>query len=355
LSNMNPLKKDIMGKSKKLTARTAPASGTFKKKLLSCVKLNSIPGLLSFLAALSLMLLFAAVVFTLIRESIPAIEKISMGELFGARFQGVFTSGVAVFGLLPSLWGTFLITVIAIALATPVSLAMAIVANETGIGWLQRTLRSVLGVLSGIPPVVYALLSIVFIETIIGPKFSGLGGIYSSTAPPDMSWWTVSAMPSGGSTILGGIMIALLIIPFMAPLIDDAIHNVPGDLKEASLAAGAGKWQTLTGVTLPYAMSGIFSAVSLGALKGMGDVIIVGWCVGFESGLPNPLYDIFEKTASLTSTAAGLAGGFSGGASPTGLRIPVAYFTGLLLLIMAIVILVLVQVLTRLYKKRFSA
>jgi phosphate transport system permease protein len=255
---------------------------------------------------------------------------------------------------LPALWGTFLVILIALLLAIPASLTMAIIANETGIGWLQRGLRGILGIFSGIPPVVYALLSIVFVTTVIGPKFSGLGGPYEATAPPGMSWWNVSNMPTNGSTILGGIMIALLIIPFMAPLLDDAIHNVPHDLKEASLATGASRWQTLTGITLPYAMSGIFSAISLGALKGMGDVIIIGWCVGYESGLPNPIYDIFEKTASLTSTAAGLAGGFSGVSSTTGLRIPVAYFSGLLLLVMATVFMLAIQILAKTFKKKYS-
>jgi ABC-type phosphate transport system permease subunit len=127
---------------------------------------------------------------------------------------------------------------------------------------------------------------------------------------------------------------------------------VPGELKEASLALGASRWQTLTGVVLPFAMTGIMAAISLGALKGMGDVIIVGWCIGFESGLPTPLLDILQKTPPLTSTAAGLAGGFGGQGTAEGLRIPVAYFTGFLLLVVALAIQTIVHLLTNAYKRR---
>ncbi len=335
----------------------APGQGMLKaaaRAFLSQVRINSLPGLLSFMAAMLLLALFGAVVFILIKESLPALERISLSELFGTRFQGVYTYGISVFGLLPALWGTFLVTITAVAIAAPVSLAMAVVANEPDAGWVGQTLRGILSVLGSVPPVVYALLSVVFIEVFFGPKLSGVGGPYELMPPPGMSWWRVGSMSTGGSTLMGGLMIAFLVIPFMAPLIDDAIRNVPEELKEASLALGAGRWQTLTGVVLPFAMTGIMASISLGALKGMGDVLIVGWCVGFESGLPTPLWDVLQRTPPLTATAAGLAGGFSGGVSTSGLRIPVAYFTGFLLLVLALLILLLVQLLSRAYKKRFG-
>jgi phosphate transport system permease protein len=134
---------------------------------------------------------------------------------------------------------------------------MAVVANEPGAGWLGRALRAMLSVMASVPPIVYALMSIVFIEIFISPKLSGVGGVYEAAAPPGMYWWSVGGLPNGGSTLLGGMMIALLVIPFMAPLIDDALRNVPGELKEASLALGASRWQTLTGVVLPFAMTGV--------------------------------------------------------------------------------------------------
>jgi ABC-type phosphate transport system permease subunit len=160
-------------------------------------------------------------------------------------------------------------------------------------------------------------------------------------------------LPYSTSTLLGGIMLSMMVIPFLAPLFDDAIRDVPHSLKEASLALGAGRWHTLKNVTLPYAFSGLVSASSLGALMAMGDVVIVGMVIGFESPLPTPLFDILKSVAPLTSTAAGFSGGFSQGAfNPLGNS--AANFTGLVLLIMAFAILVLVSIIQRRFKRRFS-
>ena len=171
--------------------------------------------------------------------------------------------------------------------------------------------------------------------------------------PPGMTWWKPGILPYSNSTLLGGIMLSLLIIPFLAPLIDDAIKDVPHSLKEASMSLGASRWHTLKTVTLPYALSGITSACGLGILKAMGDVVIVGMVISFESSLPSPLFDILKSTATLTSTGAGFSGGFTQGAANP-LRNSAANFTGLLLLVLAFIILALIPVLQKKFKKRYA-
>jgi phosphate transport system permease protein len=195
-------------------------------------------------------------------------------------------------------------------------------------------MRALLGVLGGIPSIIYALMAVVFAQLFVIPKFTGAGIPGDQMPPPGMYWWTPGGLPYVTSTLLGGIMLSMLIIPFLAPLLDDAIRAVPHSLKEASLSLGVSRWQTLTMVTIPNAMSGIISACGLGSLKAMGDVVIVGMVVGFESSLPNPLFDILKSTAPLTSTGAG--------------------FSGLVLLVLAFGILALVAYLQRRYKKRFA-
>ena len=139
----------------------------------------------------------------------------------------------------------------------------------------------------------------------------------------------------------------------MAPLFEDAIKNVPLSLKEASLGLGASRWYTLKTTTLPYASPEIISAIGLGALTAMGDVVIAGMVISFESPLPIPLFDILKSTAPLTSTGAGFSGGFNQGAFTLKSN-SAANFTGLLLLIMAFGILLLVNVLQSLFKKRLN-
>ncbi len=288
--------------------------------------------------------------------------------LFSTEFSGVFKAGRELYGLVPTLWGTFLAVVIAITIALPVSLAMVVFSSEFPLVFLGRGMRGILGLLSGIPPIVYALASGVLVRVFMIPNFTGgflfetLCAVELGLYPPEEfpPWpWGPGGLPWGwgdpNSTLLGGIMLALLIIPFVAPLIHDAIETVPHGLKEASFALGANRWHTLKKVTLPLALSGIIAATALGSLKAMGDVLIAGWVIGWEPGtMPDPLWDVLERTTTLTATGAGLAGIHS---PPVAVDTAdsVAYFTGLLLLVMAFAIMGLTTLLQRRFKKRFSS
>jgi phosphate transport system permease protein len=306
--------------------------------------------------ALIPVVVFGFIVAHLLVESVPAVQDVGLGELFSTEFAGGFTSTERAYGLLPAIWGTLLAVMIAVGIALPVSLAMAVFASEFTFGFLGRGIRGLLWILSGIPPILYALMAIVFVELFMIPNFAGQG--LEQIPPPGMDWWNHGALPTakfgGNSTLMGGIVLAMLVIPFMAPMMDDAIRNVPLELKEASLGLGANRWHTLRKVTLPSAISGIMSATALGSLKSMGDVLIVAWVIGLESGLPSPGWDIFERTAPLTATGAGLGGGFEFAGSCGGTDCSVAYLTCLMLLVMAIAVLIVLTLLERRFKRRTS-
>lgn len=252
------------------------------------------------------------------------------------------------FGLLPALWGTFLVTLLAMIIATPISLALAVIATDFSYGFASSVVRWTIGILSGIPPIIYALLSTTFIDLFILPKFAGQGMATAKLPSPSM-------LPLDGSTLLGGILLALLITPIMAPLMDDAIQNVPHSLKEASLSLGAGRWQTLTGVTIPSALSGIGGAIELGILTCLGETIIVAFAIGFMAdNLPAPLFDILQRVAPLTSTIAGISAGNFTRAEGSALQISVSNFIALLLLILAFVILGVATYIQRRINKRLN-
>ncbi len=294
-------------------------------------------------------------------------------SLFGTDFSTIYSSGIGRYGLRPAMIGTFSVTFIALLIALPVSLAMAVFAAEFPLGFLGRGLRLVLGVLAGIPPIVYALMAVVFVTPFMQPKFTA-GFTFSSpdtakigVAPEN--WpangvpWNQGAFPwdpSGqdNSVLLAGIVLSLLVIPFLAPLMEDAIRNVPREPKEASLALGANRWHTLRRITLPRAMPGIVAATGLGTLKVLGDVMIVLFIVGFEANMPTPAFDVLERTGPLTSTGAALVGGFT---SPEACRAPilggpgdctVGYFSASLLLVAAVVIVTLTTVLEGVFRRR---
>ncbi|MDY6834067.1 MAG: ABC transporter permease subunit, partial [Chloroflexota bacterium] len=260
------------------------------------------------------MLIF--IIVTLFQESSYAIERVGFESLFSTEYHSTFTQSGREKGLLAALGGTILMVGIAIAIALPVSLAMAILSSEFPSGFLGKSIRSVLGVFSGIPPIIYAILGA---ATIVG---------------------LLSIVP-GGSSFKGGIVLSLLIIPFMAPLIDDALRDVPSNLKEASLALGATRRYTLIRVTIPVASAGLVSAIAMGILKGMGDLMIAWFVVGVIPDVPTPFWDIMDPGGSLTSAGAGLAGGLGGsGYVNNPIDRSAAYFTGFVLLILAFTVMI---------------
>ena len=152
-------------------------------------------------------------------------------------------------------------------------------------------------------------------------------------------------------------MLALLVIPFMAPLIDDAIQNVSTSLTEASYSLGANRWHTLTNTVLPGAMPGIVSALTLGILTSLGEAIIVGYTIGYTAPqMPNPFFDVLERVAPLPATVAALStGGFSRTQSVGPVGHSVSSFIGLLLLVMAFIVLGLAAFIQNRLKKRLAA
>ncbi len=311
------------------------------------------PDILFLTVALIPLCLLVLIIVNLIINSRLAITTIGLRGLFSTQISGVFTTNQGLYGLIPAIWGTILVVIVSMGIALPVSLAMAIFASEFTLGFLGKGMRTILGILGGIPSIIYAMMAAVFAQIFIVPKFCGAGIPGDQMPPPGMTWWKPGILPYSNSTLLGGIMLSMLIIPFLAPLIDDAIKDVPYSLKEASLSLGASRWYTLKTVTLPYALSGITSACGLGILKAMGDVVIVGMVISFESSLPSPLFDILKSTATLTSTGAGFSGGFTQSAANP-LRNSAANFTGLLLLVLAFAILALIPFLQKKFKKRYA-
>jgi ABC-type phosphate transport system permease subunit len=304
--------------------------------------------------------MFILVVANLAWQGLPAIWQFGFGSLFSTQIStphsGIYIQGQV--GLLPAILGTLLAAAVALVLALPVSLAMAVFASEFRLAGLGRVMEALLALFAGIPPVIYGLLSIFLAQSFMQPKFAGEGlPLDYITSLPGLPKWNAGMLPREQSTLLGGIFLSLLIIPFMAPLMLDAIRGVPQSLKDASLALGATRWYTLRRVTLPAALSGIIAAVSLGVLKATGDVVISAWAIGIvkDNGMPVPLWDILERNAPLTSTGAALLGGLDA-ASVNGSfsGSPVPYFAALLLLGVAFAILGVAGLLQQHLHRRFT-
>jgi phosphate transport system permease protein len=202
-------------------------------------------------------------------------------------------------------------------------------------------------------------MGIVLARALIEPKLAAVNlPEAAASALPGLPPWSSGLLPKAmpNSTLLAGLLVGLLVVPFIAPLILDAVRSIPTTLREASWALGATRWHTVKHVVLPTAAPGMLAAVAMGALKAVGDVVIVSYAAGYSGGLPTPLWDVLERVPTLTSAGAGLMGGMTVTAEGvTELKSSVGSFTGLLLLGFAVVVLVGASGLERIARRRIAS
>ncbi|TFF86059.1 MAG: phosphate ABC transporter permease PstA, partial [Promethearchaeota archaeon] len=188
------------------------------------------------------------------------------------------------FGFTPLIVGTLLVTLGALVIAIPVGLASAIFIAEVAPPKIKTTLKSLSEVLAGVPSIVYGF----FGYTIIVP-------------------WIVDINPektAGYSWFAGSLILAIMILPTIISVSEDALNSVPMLYKEASLGMGATKWQTISKVSLPSASSGILAGIVLGTGRALGETMAVLLITGNSPIIPLPITDIFSNIGTITGIIA---------------------------------------------------
>lgn len=241
-----------------------------------------IKGLLVACAYVSI-LTTVGIVLVLIADTIGFFREVSIIEyLTGTRWR----PNSEQFGILPLLWGTLLVTIIASAVALPVGLLAAIYLSEYAPAGVRRWLKPALEVLAGIPTVVYGF----FALTLVTP-------FLEATLFPDIN--TLNALAPG-------LIIGVLIIPTVASVSEDSLYAVPRALREGAYALGATKREVATRVVVPAALSGIMAAFILGISRAIGETLIVTIAAGARASLsPNPQDSHQTMTAYIAQVASG--------------------------------------------------
>jgi phosphate transport system permease protein len=304
---------------------------------------------LATLCAVVPVLAFLLIVGSTIVQAAPALLQLGL-QLLGPELATPFARSTNnVYGLLAPIWGSLELLALALVVALPSSLALALLIREFHVPLLTRCLGVVISTLAGIPPIVYAVMALFVMESFMRPKLSGweLDDLRIRAAVQGVPNYDQFALPAGmpNSTLLGGILLGLLVIPLTTPLIDDALRAVPANLKAGSYALGASHCYTLRRIVMPWALPGVLSAATLGALLATGELVIPYYIIGAASAvvrLPVPIWDVLERTPPLTSAGAGVLGGLSSEAEGVrALQVSVAYVAALLLLLVAIGIMLL--------------
>lgn len=253
------------------------------------------------------------------------------GTVWNPRFATVGTGGGGGYGLLPLLWGTIMISAIAMLVAVPVGLMIAVYMAEYAQPRLRAVAKPVIEVLAGIPTIVYGF----FALTVVGPFFAGIG---------DMVGLEIRAT----SALTAGVVMGIMIIPFVSSLSDDVITQVPRAMRDGSLGLGATPSETIRRVVLPAALPGIVGAVLLGISRAIGETMIVVLAAGNAPVLhANP----FEAISTVTVTIVNQLTGDIDFASPQSL---VAFALGLTLFVMTLGLNIVALYIVRRYREQYE-
>ena len=275
------------------------------------------------------------IVMSMFSEALRFFSFVSpLDFFFGTEWNpGFSTSGSAEgsYGLLPLLWGTLMVSGIALLVSVPIGLMIAIYLAEYASPTLRSWAKPAIEILAGIPTIVYG----VFALMIIGPFFKMAGEL-------------VGININATSALTAGFVMGIMIIPFVSSLSDDIITQVPRALRDGSLGLGATKSETIRQVVIPAALPGIIGAFLLAASRAIGETMIVVLAAGNSPLLHvNPL----EAVSTVTVTIVNQLTGDTDFASPQAL---VAFALGLTLFVITLGLNIVALYIVRKYREQYE-
>lgn len=217
--------------------------------------------------------------FFLLREGLPTFYEVEWSNLFGTRWYPTFNF----FGLTPLLLGSVLVTVVAIVIALPLGVATAVFVREVAPSWVRDILKPLIEVLAGIPSVVLGFFGL----TTLAP----LVRVYLGA-------------PTGLTALTGALLLGYMALPTIISVAEDALDAVPKSYRDASLAMGATRWQTIWMVVVPAAKAGIVTAVMLGMGRAIGETMAVMMVTGNAARLPLEIDAVLRPVRTMTATIA---------------------------------------------------
>lgn len=228
-------------------------------------------------------LLVPAIAVALYLRARPILAVRPLGELlFSARWHPLKGE----FGFYPFILGTLWVTAVAMIVAVPPSLLTAIYLAEYAPPWFRALAKPLIDLLAGIPSVVYGvwgMLTVVpFVERVVGPALNRWLGVLPLFRTDN---------PTGYGVLAGGLVLAVMIFPVIIAVAEEVIRAVPAGLREASLALGATRWQTIRNVLLRKAWPGVMAAVVLGLSRAFGETMAVLMVVGNVAQVPHSIFD----------------------------------------------------------------
>lgn len=296
-----------------LSGRSRPGESVIKGILMTC--------------AFASVVTTVGIVITLIIPTLDFFKDVNpLGFLFGKEWNP--NAADPVYGVLPLVSATFLITFIALLVAVPFGLGAAMYLSEYASQKVRRRLKPTLELLAGVPSVVYGFFALSFVTPTLLQDILRLDVGFTNA-------------------LSAGLVLGVMIIPTVASLAEDAMSAVPLALRQGSLAMGANRMQTTLRVVFPAALSGIAAAIVLGLSRAVGETMIVTLAAGSLPNLSaNPMEGMQTMTAYIAVTA--------GGENPVGsISYDTLFVVGLLLFVITLIINSISIALVRRYRQEY--
>lgn len=253
-------------------------------------------------------IIFVGLIFLfLIREGLPTIGEASFTNLVSSRWYPIEDY----FGLIPLLGGSLIVTIGASLIAIPFGVGTAIFIAEIAPRWAREILKPLVEVLAGLPSVVLGFLGILVLSQDLRILFN---------------------LPTGLTALTGSLLLGAISIPTIVSVAEDALDAVPRSYRDAALAMGATKWQTIWRVTLPAARSGVLTAVMLGIGRAIGETMTVMMVTGNAPVLPFSLSAFLSPVRTMTATIAAEMGEVANGS----VHYHVLFFIGMVLFLISL-------------------
>jgi len=233
-----------------------------------------------FCTALLAVIVVTFILLFLLRDGYPIfVDYGTIPFLFGDTWAP--TAVEPLYGIFPLIVGTLLVTIGAIVFAVPLSIGCAIYVSELASPRIKNVLKPAIELLAGIPSVVYGFFGLIVLTDFIRITFD---------------------VPSGETWLAASILLGIMALPTIISVSEDAISAVPREFKEGSLAIGATRWQTISKVIVPAAMSGIAAAIILGIGRAVGETMAVMMVAGNAAVIPDPIWNVLSPIRTLTAT-----------------------------------------------------
>lgn len=255
-------------------------------------------------------IIFVALIFIyLMREGLPALGEVPLSNLLSSRWYPIENY----FGMLPLIGGTLLVTIGASLIAVPVGILTAVYIAEIAPQWAREILKPFVEILAGIPSVVLGFFGILILA-------------------PDLR--RVLDLPTGLTAFAGALLLAVTSLPTIVSISEDALYAVPKSFRDAAVALGVTRWQTIWYVTVPAARTGILTACMLGIGRTVGETMAVLMVTGNAAILPKGLADLFAPVRTMTATIAAEMGEVATGS----VHYHVLFLIGIVLFVITLVV-----------------